>query len=153
MQRQFKIQSALVAAALLLCAGASRAAQAPILPQMDDASAGKSVFVDDPRFGKDPFFPKSTRRVPQVVQPTIASSPVSAFPQIANAIALKGISGLPGKRLAMLNNRTIEVGEQAEFKINNQLVKIHCVEIREKSVVIGLEGTTETREIFLRSGM
>ena len=48
-----------------------------------------------------PFFPKSNRRVPQVVQPTIASNPVSAFPQIANAIALKGISGLPGKRLAM----------------------------------------------------
>jgi hypothetical protein len=155
MQRQLKMQPALLVVALLLCACGARAAQAPVpvLPRMDDASAGKSVFVDDPRFGKDPFFPKSTRHVPQVVQPTIALSPVSAFPQIANAIALKGISGLPGKRLAMLNNRTLEVGEQAEFRINNQLVKIHCVEIREKSVVIGLEGTTDTKEIFLRSGM
>jgi len=153
MQPQFKIQSALLAAAFLLCACTGWAAQAPVLPQVDDASAGKSVFVDDPRFGKDPFFPKSTRRVAQVVQPNAILNPMSAFPQIANAIALKGISGLPGKRLALLNNRTLEVGEQTEFKVNNQLVKIHCVEIREKSVVIGLEGTTETREIFLRSGM
>jgi len=66
---------------------------------------------------------------------------------------LKGVSGVPGKRLAMLNNRTVEAGEETEVKINNQTIRVRCVEVRDKSVVIGIEGTAETREIHLRQGI
>jgi len=133
---------------------AARAAQSPVLPQVDQISSIQSTFVDDPQFGKDPFFPKSTRHVPKVITPTVSAAPdMSSFTQLLNSVTLKGISGLPGKRLAMLNNRTLEAGEQIEFKINGQPVKVRCIEIREKSVVIGIEGTAETKEIHLRQGI
>ena len=115
--------------------------------------SAKAVFVDDPKFGKDPFFPKSDRRKPQVIVPVGTAPDTSALAQILNTIALKGIAGPPGKRLAMLNNRTLEAGEQFDFKYNTQTVRIRCVEIREKSVIIGIDGTPETKEIHLRAGM
>ena len=37
--------------------------------------------------------------------------------------------------------------------INNQQIKVRCVEIRDQSVLIGVEGTTETKEIRLRPGL
>jgi|ERR1051326_604716 TRAP-type mannitol/chloroaromatic compound transport system permease large subunit len=127
-----------------------RSAQPAAVPKLDESS--KSVFVDDPKFGKDPFFPKSTRRVVQIVAPPIAVSPGN-FSQIFNGIALKGISGVAGKRLALLNNRTFQAGEEFDFRFNNQIFKVRCIEVREKSVVIGIEGTPETKEIQLRQGI
>jgi hypothetical protein len=130
-----------------------RAAQPLAMPQVDGIASTQSIFVDDPKFGKDPFFPKSTRHLPPVITPAVGVVPdTSAFTQLLNSVVLKGISGLPGKRLALLNNRTLEAGEQTEFKINAQPVKIRLIEIREKSVIIGIEGTAETKEIHLRPG-
>ena len=124
------------------------------MPHVDEISSAVSVFVDDPRFGKDPFFPNSRRRKPQVVVAPVGAAPDrSAFMQILDSIVLKGVAGLPGRRLALLNNRTVEAGEITEFRINNQVVKVRCVEVREKSVVVAIEGTAETKEIRLRAGM
>ncbi len=124
------------------------------MPHLDEVVSTKSAFTDDAKFGRDPFFPKSTRRVPVLVVAPISSTPdASAFNQVVGSVVLKGISGTRGKRLALLNNRTLEAGEEAQFKVNNQLVTVRCVEVREKSVVIGLAGTTETKEIHLRSGI
>ena len=129
----------LIASSLL-----ARAATPAAMPHLDEVVAAKAVFVDDPKFGKDPFFPKSDRRKPQVIVPVGTAPDTSALAQILNTIALKGIAGPPGKRLAMLNNRTLEAGEQFDFKYNTQTVRIRCVEIREKSVIIGIDGTPET---------
>ena len=103
----------------------------------------KSVFVDRPNFGRDPFFPNSLRRG-KVVQDTVVE-PVANF----NNIVLKGISGTPEKRLAILNNKTFEAGEDGELRISGHLTKIKIVEVREKSVVISINGVT--RELFLDS--
>jgi len=132
-----------------------RTARSAAMPQLAEIASANSDSVEDPKVGKDPFFPKSSRRAVQVVTTSTSTGPapdVSAFAQIQNSLALKGVSGTAGKRLALINNRTLEVGEQTEFKINNQIIKIRCVEIRDKSVVIGLEGTAETKEIHLRHG-
>ena len=101
----------------------------------------KSVFVDRPNFGRDPFFPNSLRRG-KVVQDTVVE-PVANF----NNIVLKGISGSSEKRLAILNNKTFEAGEDGELRIGGHLTKIKIVEVREKSVVISINGVT--RELFL----
>src|SRR5712692_6582876 len=39
------------------------------MPHLDELVSTKSAFTDDPKFGKDPFFPKSKRRVPVEVVP------------------------------------------------------------------------------------
>ena len=103
----------------------------------------KSVFVDRPNFGRDPFFPNSPRRG-RIVQDTVVE-PTANF----NNMVLKGISGTVEKRLAIINNKTFEVGEEADLRIGGHLTKVKCVEVREKSVVISINGVT--RELFLGS--
>jgi hypothetical protein len=103
----------------------------------------KSVFVDRPNFGRDPFFPNSPRRG-RIVQDTVVE-PSANF----NNIVLKGTSGTPEKRLAIINNKTFEAGEEADLRIGGHLTKVKCVEVREKSVVISINGVT--RELFLGS--
>ena len=119
-------------------------AQPNALPQVDVVQPYQSVFVDDPKFGKDPFFPRSKRRGVELVSTNTA---YAAVPDLV----LKGISGLKEKRLALVNNRTLEKGEEAEIKVNNQPLRVRCVEIREKSVVLSVDG--QIKEIFLRQNL
>lgn len=116
-----------------------QAAQVPP-PVSEPVPLPKSVFVDDANMGKDPFFPLSTRRGPQKVKdvPVIDTIP---------DIALKGVSGAVTRRLAIINNKTFEVGEEGELKSKGQNVRIKCVEIKEKSVVVRINGLE--RELFL----
>jgi hypothetical protein len=108
-------------------------------PALDLVTIPKSVFADDPQVGKDPFFPRSTRRAPQVQNVPV----VETIPDLL----LKGVSGTFTKRLAIINNRTFEVGEEGELKSNGQTVRVKCVEIKDKSVVIRINGSN--RELFL----
>ena len=121
------------------------AAQPAALPQVEVANSTKSIFTDDPKFGKDPFFPHSIRRgIAEIVTPNAPLADV-------RDLVLKGISGGKDRRLALINNRTVENGEEAEFKFGNRTVKVRCVEIREKSVVIRVDG--QSKEIFLRQNL
>lgn len=133
-------------------AAQGRAAQAAVLPHLDDVVSTQSVFLDEPNFGKDPFFPKSDRRKPVIVTPVNAAPDASFYAQAFNSIVLRGISGLPGHRLALLNNRTVGVGEDTDVRFNNQILHVRCLEIRDKTVLLGIEGTKETKEIHLRAG-
>ena len=110
----------------------------------------RSVFIDEPRTGKDPFFPNSTRRAPAAeVAVTNAPPPSTLFSQLS----LKGISGVRGQRFALINSATVGVGEKAEIRAGSQSVKIRCREIRDASVLIELVGGTEVRELKLREGI
>jgi hypothetical protein len=86
--------------------------------------------------GKDPFFPRSTRitgSVPVTTPPDVAPAPVTAF-------TLKGISGPKTRRLAIINNKTVETGEETDFKVSSQTVRVKCVEIRDDGVTISVNG-------------
>ena len=109
---------------------------------MDEVIAIKSVFMDNPQFGKDPFFPKSSRREVVVENPNTVVEPLQA-----SGLSLKGISGTVGKRLAIINNRTFEVGEEIILRVANQSFKVRCVEIRDKSVIISINNVS--KELFL----
>src|SRR5438132_185190 len=123
---------ALLAVVLLIGSLAcARAAQPVVMPQLDEVPTTNSVFIDDAKFGRDPFYPKSDRRKPQIVRVLGTATDTTILSQILASISLKGISGLPSKRLAMLNNRTMAAGEQVEFKVNGQVFKLRCVEVKE----------------------
>ena len=119
----------------------------PNRPANAPASGLKSVFTDDPSFGKDPFFPKSPRRkfVPK------APDEKPPDPTVSDFITLKGISFVEGKKLAIINNSTVGEGEEFSLKFNGQVLKGQCVEIKEKSVIINSGGAT--KEIFLRQAV
>ena len=108
-----------------------------------------SVFVSVPGedgFGKDPFYPRSTRFIKQAVKMEDVMSAKQGFPE---SILLKGISFVAGRKLAIINNYTVAEGEDFTLRIDGKLIKGQCVEIKEKSAVIRVSG--DTKEIPLRS--
>lgn len=93
---------------------------------------------------KDPFFPMSQRQPVPVKNAAPAFSPSS--------FVLKGLSGPADHRLALVNNRTVAAGEDAEVTTPTGRVKIHCVRIKETSVVLRVASQSETVEVALRKG-
>lgn len=67
---------------------------------------------------------------------------------VPDSVVLKGISTFQGRKLCILNNYTLSEGE--EFTLKGTSLRIKCVEIKEKSVVVSANGAT--REIPLRAG-
>ena len=104
----------------------------------------KAVFDLAVKGVKDPFFPHSLRQA--IVTPTTA-------PAISpSAFVLKGFSGPTNQRLAIINNRTLAAGEDAEVTIPSGKIKIHCLAIKENSVLIRVEKQADPLELRLRSG-
>jgi hypothetical protein len=102
----------------------------------------RSVFDLAAKPTKDPFFPLSLR------QPVPSATNTLTFS--ASSFVLKGLSGSASQRLALINNRTVAPGENAEVTTPAGRIKIHCVEIRESSVIIRAASQSEPIEIFLR---
>src|SRR6266436_3798483 len=53
---------------------------------------------------------------PAIVTPAVTNVVTDAgfYSQVLGSVVLKGISGLPSKRLALLNNRTVGTGEEID---------------------------------------
>jgi hypothetical protein len=140
-----------LAAALLASALASFAAQThtntPASPSPARTNAlpplpeiPQSVFIipTTPQEGKDPFFPRSTRLFTTVVvksnqQPTAAAA-------VTVDLKLNGVSGTADRRLAIINNRTFETGEEGEVASKSGPVRISCKEIMDDSVRVIVNG-------------
>jgi len=97
--------------------------------------------------GRDPFFPKSVRVFG--VDPTPKPA-TNAVPTIGE-LALKGISGTPEQPLAIINNRTLTVGEEADVPTGAGKIRIRCVEINmaEGTVLVQVGG--QSRQLRLPS--
>ena len=105
----------------------------------------KSIFVTDDPSGKDPFFPKR--------EFTPAGLQGKATPKTASVdgLHLKGITtDSEGKRIALINNLTFAAGEESdEVRTESGKLKVKCVEIREKSVVVEVGGKSGQQELAL----
>jgi hypothetical protein len=64
-------------------------------------------------------------------------------------LSLKSISGSGTKRLALINNQTLAAGESGKVRLGAGEVKVRCEEIREKSVIVTVDGKKERRELRL----
>jgi hypothetical protein len=78
-----------------------------------------------------------------------SGAPTLPPPQF-NEVILKGISGPKDHRLAMINNQTLGAGESVTLKLAGSPVKLRCLEIRDKSMIVALDGRAERRELRLR---
>ncbi len=103
----------------------------------------KSVFVHNDPAGKDPFFPNRQRGVTVVVN-TNTPTPVLN----AGLLKLTGIAG-GAKPIATINGRTFSAGEEQDVKIPGGTAKIRVVEIKEKSVIVEIEGQPARKELVL----
>jgi hypothetical protein len=92
---------------------------------------------------KDPFFPHTTRLPINVAVNTNVVAVVDA-----SIFTLKGLSGSAGSRLAIINNRNLAAGETAEVTVaDGRKIKIHCLEIKETSVVIQADNQSSPIEL------
>ncbi len=73
-------------------------------------------------------------------------------PKKFEELILKGISGAKNHRLAMITNKTFSPGESAVLTIGNGQVKLKCLEVREDSVLVSLDGG-EQKELRMGGGL
>ncbi len=69
---------------------------------------------------------------------------------ILSELILKGITGPEKKRVALINNKSFAVGDEATLKLIGESVKVRCVEIGDKSAVVSLPGIADRFELSLR---
>jgi len=144
-------QMARCLAAVLCAAGLAQAAQPqPANRPPAEVVIPKSIFVTNDATGKDPFFPNSVRRK-LAVEPDPDSSGKTPKPPVGpGALRLLGITtDSEGKRIALINNLTFAKGEVLEVRAEGGKLKLRCIEIREKSVVVAVEGQSEQHELVL----
>lgn len=140
------VVSSLVITSTLLAAAAPATNTLP-----GSATAAKSTFDDNPRQGKDPFFPNSKRRLgpgPVVTVSTNTSTP-TVVTDYTRLLFLKGIYG----KYVMINNVDFAMDEEKNIKFPNGSVKVKCVEIREKSVLVEVNGKQPPVELKIREGI
>jgi len=65
-------------------------------------------------------------------------------------LTLRGVSGSGQRRFALVNDRTLEKNEQAPVRVGNSNLTVRCLEIRDASVILQLNGSLEKTELFLR---
>jgi TPR repeat protein len=82
--------------------------------------------------------------------PHLPSNEVLPEPIAPEEIVLKGISGTPNHRFAMINNKTFEKGEEGKIKFGQKLVRVKVLEITETSATILIEGTNGPTELKMR---
>jgi hypothetical protein len=74
-------------------------------------------------------------------------------PQYVQDIVLKSISGPSTRRLALINNQTLGIGETGKVKAGQKTVTVKCLEIKEKTVIVQIEGIEQPRELGLKPQM
>lgn len=68
----------------------------------------------------------------------------SAAPAWLSQIKLSAINGYPDQPLAVINSKTVSPGEACTLKLSkNQTVQIQCLEIREQSALVQIEGMAD----------
>jgi hypothetical protein len=106
-------------------------AAAPVAQPVTPEVVSRSVFVlpKNRNEGRDPFFPTSTRLYESVAS---KNPPVGDL----SSLVLKGISGPPDHRLAIINNHTFGVGDEGDVVTPHSRIHLRCIEIKAKSVVV-----------------
>jgi protein disulfide-isomerase len=98
--------------------------------------------------------PSTAEETPKKGQTGPAAPSQNGAPALAPAryskLTLRGISGPPNARLALINNQSLGVGESGRIKLGDREVKVRCLAINDKSVTVMVEGEKSRRELRLR---
>lgn len=118
---------------------------------------------DGKQIGRSGYKPGGAAAFVQEVTKLIDSGPAARPPELPRFggaatqppirytnLALKTISGTANRRFALLNDQTLTVGETLPVKLLDGKVNVRCVEIREQSVIVDVQGEKGPREIKLR---
>lgn len=116
-------------------------------PERIEIPRSEFVIPTSPMEGRDPFYPDSTRMFAMAAK---TASKGAAKPAPSVQFQLKAISTSGGRRVASINNRPFETNEEGELAFGSARIRIRCVEIRDDSVLIEVDG--QPHELRLRPG-
>lgn len=68
---------------------------------------------------------------------------------VPDTLVLKGISGTRYRRWILVNDCTLTKNEEGRVRVGTTNLLIRCVDIRERSAIIRVQGRRETQELFL----
>ena len=106
----------------------------------------QSTFDDDPKTAKDPFYPKSQRRLAKRV---VGKTTIAEAPRMAD-LHLRGVIGSPGRFIAMINDKTFATGEKSQVAVGpNQYLVVKVNKITERAVNVSVDGETAPRDLSL----
>jgi hypothetical protein len=137
---------------LVVTAQAATATNAPAPAKSQPAATNSVIEIPKSQFtipttvadGRDPFFPNSSRLAAKAVTGKAPAAPTVT-------LVLQGISGTEAKRFALISGRTMVVGEEADIAVDKSRVRVRCLDIREDSVVVDVDG--KQQELKLRPGL
>ena len=69
---------------------------------------------------------------------------------VPETLVLKGISGNPQHRFALINDCTLEKNQEAKVRVGNSNVTVRCHDITTTSAIIQINGSAEKTQLFLR---
>ena len=95
---------------------------------------------DDDDEKKPPAPSPASDVAPLVVAPT----------PVPDTLTLIGISGTGSRRLALINDRAFGANESGKVRVGKTNVLVHCLEIRDGSVMIEVDGSQEKQELSLK---
>jgi TolA-binding protein len=71
-------------------------------------------------------------------------------PALLSRLKLNGLAGTKSRRVALINHRAFVANEESEIKIDGKTIKVRCLEVREDSAVIQIDGTETLKKLFLQ---
>lgn len=105
----------------------------------------KSEFDFDVKTTKDPFFPKSKRRIAKVA----IGKPTAEAPRMAE-LKLRGVIGSPGNYYAMINDKTFKEGEKNTVSVGaNEHMVLKVNKITPRTVNVSVDGEAAPRDLSL----
>ena len=72
------------------------------------------------------------------------------LPPVPDTLTLKAITGSPRRRFALINNRTLEVNEEARVRVGTSNVTLRCLEISDRSVTVQVRGQPQRTTLSMR---
>lgn len=115
-------------------------AQTPAKPTVVAAPVAvvppRSVFTqpNNPREGRDPFFPESSGVYDRNVVTTHAAA------ESATTLSVKGYSMVNGRPIVIINNHSFMTGDEGDVLSSGARAHIRCLEIRPGTVVVEVNG-------------
>jgi tetratricopeptide (TPR) repeat protein len=64
-------------------------------------------------------------------------------------LRLTGISGIPPRRLAIVNGKTLAVGETTPIKLDGRNLNVRCISITDRSAQVAVDGVNGTKNLYL----
>ena len=95
--------------------------------------------------------PVAARTAPAPKKEAVAApSKPAPDPAWVNEIKLQGIGGTSGRRLAIINKKTVGPGDAIQVKAaGGKVVILRCIGVRDASVLVNIEGLDGERELRL----